>query len=344
MTIHRLPRSPWSESQRAPVAYSIVVPVYNEEESLPLLHQAVAGVMSTLDGGWEVVYVDDGSRDRSPQRLEELAAADDHVRVIQFRRNFGQTAAISAGIDHARGDVLIFMDADLQNDPADIPRLLAKLDEGFDVVSGWRIKRQDALWTRKVPSVAANWLISRITGVHLHDYGCSLKAYRRDVIREVYLYGEMHRFVPVFAARVGATIAEIPVSHHPRRLGTSKYGLNRTFKVMLDLITAKFLSSYFTKPIYVFGGAGLWLMLFGILAVGIALIQKFATGQSLIQTPLLLLAAMLIMMGFQAILMGLVAEVGMRTYYESQGKAAYTVRRRLNFPPDDLDEPRRLRD
>ncbi|MCX6020730.1 MAG: glycosyltransferase family 2 protein, partial [Chloroflexi bacterium] len=194
MTIHRLPRAPWGESRRSAVAYSLVIPVYNEEESLPLLHQAITGVMSSLPGGWEVIYVDDGSRDRSPDVLEDLAAADTHVRVVQFRRNFGQTAATSAGIDHARGDVLIFMDADLQNDPADIPRLLDKLDEGYDVVSGWRIKRQDAYWTRKAPSVMANWLISRVTGVHLHDYGCSLKAYRRDVISEINLYGEMHRF------------------------------------------------------------------------------------------------------------------------------------------------------
>ncbi|MBI4496784.1 MAG: glycosyltransferase family 2 protein, partial [Chloroflexi bacterium] len=305
MTIHSVPRAPRQVAPATDIAYSIVVPVYNEEENIALLHQAIQGAADSLPGSYEVIYVDDGSRDGSFARLEALAAGDPRVKVVQFRRNFGQTAAIAAGIEHATGDILIFMDADLQNDPADIPLLLAKLEEGYDVVSGWRIKRQDAFWTRKVPSWAANRLISAITGVHLHDYGCSLKAYRREVIQQVNLYGEMHRFVPVYAAWVGARIAEVPVNHRPRLRGTSKYGLSRTFKVALDLLTAKFLSSYFTKPIYVFGGVGLFLLALSVLAILLALFQKFAYGVSLIQTPLPVLAGVLLSTGLIAILQGL---------------------------------------
>ncbi|MBM2826916.1 MAG: undecaprenyl-phosphate glycosyltransferase, DPM1-like family, partial [Dehalococcoidia bacterium] len=228
------------------VAYSIIIPVFNEEDNVGLLHDAISRVAEGLGAEYEVVYVDDGSVDGSFQRLTEISEKDDHVLVVQFRRNFGQTAAIAAGIAYSRGDVLIFMDADLQNDPQDIPRLIARLNEGYDVVSGWREQRHDAFLTRKVPSWAANRLISFITGVRLHDYGCSLKAYRREVIQHVNLYGEMHRFVPVYASWVGASITEIPVTHHPRVRGKSKYGLSRTFKVILDLLTAKFLASYST--------------------------------------------------------------------------------------------------
>ena len=275
--------------------------------------------------------MDDGSRDGSFQELRTLAEEDPRVKVVQLRRNFGQTPAIAAGIDHARGEILIFLDADLQNDPADIPRLVATLEEGYDVVSGWRQDRKDALLTRKLPSWAANWLISAITGVKLRDYGCSLKAYRHEVLAHVNLYGEMHRFIPAYAAWVGASITEIPVRHHPRVRGKSKYGLSRTLKVVLDLLTAKFLASYATKPIYVFGGVGLFLEFLAFISLFVALVQKLAIGVSLIQTPLTLLAAILGSTGFIAILQGLNAEVSIRTYHESQQKPTYTVRRVLNL-------------
>ena len=232
---------------------SIIVPVYNEEESIPFLHEQITEAMKTLPTSYEVVYVDDGSRDLSFRRLQEVASKDPHVTVIQFRRNFGQTAAIAAGISKSLGDVLVFMDADLQNDPTDIPRLLQKIEEGYDVVSGWRVNRQDAALSRNLPSKLANSLISSVTGVRLHDYGCTLKAYRREVLDHVNLYGEMHRFIPAHAAWVGATIAELPVQHHARKYGKSKYGIARTGKVVLDLMTVKFLGSFATKPIYVFG-------------------------------------------------------------------------------------------
>jgi len=312
-------------------AYSVILPVFNEAGNLTPLYHALVPVMDGLGGGYEIVFVDDGSRDSSFQELTALAEGDPRVKVVQLRRNFGQTPAIAAGIDHARGEVLIFLDADLQNDPADIPRLVATLEEGYDVVSGWRQDRKDAFLTRKLPSWAANWLISAITGVKLRDYGCSLKAYRHEVLAQVNLYGEMHRFIPAYAAWVGATITEIPVRHHPRVRGKSKYGLSRTLKVVLDLLTAKFLASYATKPIYVFGGVGLFLEFMAFISLFVALVQKLAIGVSLIQTPLTLLAAILGSTGFIAILQGLNAEVSIRTYHESQQKPTYTVRRVLNL-------------
>ncbi|MBI2886626.1 MAG: glycosyltransferase family 2 protein [Chloroflexi bacterium] len=317
----------------ATLAHSVIIPVYNEEGNLTPLHQAITAIMDATAGGYEMVFVDDGSRDGGFQELAALAARDPRVKVVQLRRNFGQTPAIAAGIDHARGDILIFLDADLQNDPADIPRLLATLAEGYDVVSGWRQHRRDTWLTRQMPSMAANWLISAITGVRLRDYGCSLKAYRREVLSQVHLYGEMHRFIPAYASWVGAAITEIPVTHHPRLRGKSKYGLSRTVKVLLDLLTAKFLASYATKPIYVFGGVGLFLGLLAFLSLAAAIIQKFTIGVSLIQTPLTTLAAILGATGFIAILQGLNAEVALRTYHESQQKPTYTVRRILNGAP-----------
>ncbi|HLC29995.1 MAG TPA: glycosyltransferase family 2 protein [Dehalococcoidia bacterium] len=308
-----------------------MLPVFNEAGNLTPLYHALVPVMDGLGGGYEIVFVDDGSRDSSFQELTALAKGDPRVKVVQLRRNFGQTPAIAAGIDHARGEVLIFLDADLQNDPADIPRLVTTLEEGYDVVSGWRQDRKDAFLTRKLPSWAANWLISAITGVKLRDYGCSLKAYRHEVLAQVNLYGEMHRFIPAYAAWVGATITEIPVQHHPRVRGKSKYGLSRTLKVVLDLLTAKFLASYATKPIYVFGGVGLFLEFMAFISLFVALVQKLAIGVSLIQTPLTLLAAILGSTGFIAILQGLNAEVSIRTYHESQQKPTYTVRRVLNL-------------
>jgi glycosyltransferase involved in cell wall biosynthesis len=320
-----------------PVEISVVAPVYNEEGNLFPLHARLVQALEPLARPFEIVYVDDGSRDQSVNELAVIAASDPRARVVQLRRNFGQTAAIAAGVDHARGEVLVFIDADLQNDPADIPRLLERIDKGYDVVSGWRKNRKDASVSRKLPSHIANGLISRVTGVHLHDYGCTLKAYRADVFREVRLYGEMHRFLPAYLALVGARIAEIPVNHAPRIRGKSKYGIMRTFRVILDLLTVKFMGGFATKPIHLFGSAGLACLALSVLT-GLAMVwQKLALGVSMIQTPLLLLSALLVLMGFQSILMGLLSEMTMRTYHESQGKHTYVVRRVLNgWPPRPL--------
>jgi glycosyltransferase involved in cell wall biosynthesis len=304
---------------------SLVIPVYNEEENLPLLFDAVMKTMKSLKKTWEVIFVDDGSRDKSLEVLRNLAEQDRHVRVVVFRRNFGQTAAISGGIDYAKGEVIILMDADLQNDPADIPMLLTKLDEGYDVVSGWRKDRKDNL-TRTLPSVMANGLISWVTGVHLHDYGCTLKAYRREVLDEFHLYGETHRFIPVFAHSVGARIAELPVHHHPRLHGKAKYGLERTMKVVLDLFTVKFLLSYGNKPIRLFGGTGIVLMFASLVTLAYLAARKIIESTSMTASPLLPLAIMFFILGFQSILMGLIAELLVRTYHESQHKPTYTVR------------------
>lgn len=310
---------------------SVFLPVYNEEDNLGPLHEKLTAAMATLGRTYEVIYVDDGSTDRSYEVLKGIAEADPRAKVVRFRRNYGQTAAMAAGIQAATGEILIPMDADMQNDPADIARLLEKLDEGHDVVSGWRKDRQDNAVTRNLPSWVANWLISTISGVHLHDYGCSLKAYRRDVLQDVKLYGEMHRFIPIYASWAGARVAEIPVTHHPRIHGKSKYGLNRIFKVVLDLITVKFLSSYATKPIYVFGGAGFMSIFLSMLAGSWAVYLKLIGYADFIQTPLPLLTVTLFMLGVQIILMGLLAEMIMRTYHESQDKATFTVRNVLNL-------------
>jgi glycosyltransferase involved in cell wall biosynthesis len=315
---------------------SIVIPVYNEEENIELLYEKLLISLAELGKSWEVVFIDDGSTDRSYEGLEALSLQDERVKVVQFVKNFGQTAALAAGIDHSRGNIIIPMDADLQNDPADIKLLLEKMNEGYDVVSGWRKNRQDALLSRLIPSWIANKIISTISGVRLHDYGCSLKAYRRGVIKNIRLYGEMHRFVPIYASWQGAKVAEIPVNHFARQFGVSKYGLSRTFKVVLDLITVKFMSSYFTKPIYVFGTAG-------ILSIGVSsaafvwmVVLKYCYDTTFIETPLPVLIAMFFMVGVQFILMGLLAEILMRTYHESQGKRIYEVENRLNaLPPGE---------
>jgi glycosyltransferase involved in cell wall biosynthesis len=276
--------------------------------------------------------VDDGSRDGSFKVLERLAAEDPaHVRVVVFRRNFGQTAAIAAGVDHAQGDTIVLLDADLQNDPADIPLLLSTLDEGYDLVSGWRKDRKDNRLTRTIPSNIANGLISWVTGVHLHDYGCTLKAYRREALEGFRLYGEMHRFIPVFAHSVGAKITELPVRHHPRKFGVAKYGLDRTVKVVLDLFTVKFLLDYSHKPMRLFGGAGVGLMLLGAADLLYLLIRRTLAGTPVFTSPLLLVGVMFVIMGFQSILMGLIAELLARTYHESQSKTTYTVRATLNL-------------
>ena len=301
---------------------SVVVPVFNEEENVTELYDRLVGV---LNDSVEFIFVDDGSSDGTYARLKELSQKDRRVRVIRFRRNFGQTAALSAGIDHARGEIIVPMDGDLQNDPNDIPRLLAKIDEGYDVVSGWRKNRQDS-FRRRLPSTIANRLISWISGVRLHDYGCSLKAYRKDVLENVRLYGEMHRFVPIYASWQGARVAELPVMHHPRTRGKSKYGLERTMKVVLDMVVVKFLANYSTKPIYVFGGFGLFSFLMSMLSFMLMLYYKLTGQKDFVQTPLPIAVAMFLLVGCLSILLGLVAELSIRTYYESQGKRTYAIR------------------
>jgi len=309
---------------------SLFLPVLDEEENLAPMHAKIAVALDELGRTAEVIFVDDGSTDRSLAILKEIAAKDDRVRVISLRRNYGQTAAMAAGIDAAKGEILIPMDADLQNDPADIKRLLEKLDEGYDVVSGWRKNRQDKLISRKIPSQIANRIISWIGGVHLHDYGCSLKAYRRDVLQDVKLYGEMHRFIPIYASWAGARVTEIPVDHHARTMGKSKYGISRTVKVIFDLMTIKFMASYQTKPIYVFGTFGM-LAFFLSLIAGIWAIVLKIEGTSFIQTPLPVVAVVMLAISVQFFLMGLLAELLVRTYHESQDKAIYAVRERVGF-------------
>lgn len=315
---------------------SVIVPIYNEEASLMNLYDQVSEVMRTLNHPWELILVNDGSADRSRERLDELSDRDPAVKVINLRRNFGQTAAMMAGVDYAVGDVIIPMDGDLQNDPRDIPRLLAKLEEGFDVVSGWRKDRKDSPIKRNLLSRLANRIISIISGVSLHDYGCSLKAYRRDVIKNVRLYGEMHRFIPIYASWFGARITEIPVIHHPRRNGQSKYGMERTIKVIFDLMVVKFLSRYSEKPMYIFGAVGFACLAISFLSGTWALYLKFVEQVSFISTPLPLLVVMTGITGFMCILMGLLAELVIRTYYESQGKSVYLVSetRNLTRKPD----------
>jgi glycosyltransferase involved in cell wall biosynthesis len=307
---------------------SIIVPVFNEVENLPPLHQAICAAMNPVKLPWQVIYVDDGSSDGSAQKLDELALADaEHVGVVELRRNFGQTASIAAGIDNADGDVIVLLDADLQNDPADIPMMIGKIEEGFDVVSGWRVKRQDKFLSRRLPSRIANRLISIVTGVRLHDYGCSLKAYRREVITGFRLYGEMHRFIPAYASLVGARIIEVPVNHYARMYGKTKYGLGRTIKVILDLFTVKFLTSFVHKPIYLFGGVGALLIGLSMAVLAFLLFNRIVFQEHMIRSPLLLMSMMLFIMGFQSILMGLIAELLARTYHESQHKPTYTIRR-----------------
>jgi glycosyltransferase involved in cell wall biosynthesis len=313
------------------VKLSLIIPVYNEEESLPLLFEAIRQALESLPHTWEVIFVDDGSRDGSLAALKTLAKKDAaHVRVVVLRRNFGQTAAIAAGIDHALGEIIILLDADLQNDPADIPMMLSKFDEGYDVVSGYRKDRKDTFTTRILPSRIANWLISVVTGVRLHDYGCTLKAYRCDVLSGFRLYGEMHRFIPVFAHAAGARIAEVPVRHYPRKYGKANYGLERTVKVLLDLFTVKFLLSYAAKPIYLFGGTGIGLMLISTLTLVTLMIRRVFFNISVLASPFFQMSVMFFILGFQSILMGLIAELLVRTYHESQHKPTYTVREVIN--------------
>jgi glycosyltransferase involved in cell wall biosynthesis len=317
---------------------SLVIPVYNEQDNLPLLFEAINNTMTSLNQPWEAILVDDGSHDNSLSVLQEYAKKDSlHIRVISFRRNFGQTAAIAAGLDYAKGEIIVLLDADMQNDPTDIPMLLAKLEEGYDLVSGWRKSRKDNALTRNFPSMIANWIISRVTGVHLHDYGCTLKAYRRDVLEGFRLYGEMHRFIPVYANSVGAKITEMQVNHHPRKHGKTKYGLERTAKVVLDLFTVKFLVSYASKPIYLFGGAGGFLMVVSTMIMFYLFVRRIFFSIGIANSPLLQISAMFFILGFQSILLGLIAELLVRTYHESQRKPTYTIRTMINLEQDPRD-------
>ncbi len=307
---------------------SVVIPVYEEEESLPLLYGSLKPVLEATGRDYEIVFVDDGSKDGSMRVLEDIQSKDERVVVVSFRRNFGQTPAMAAGFEYATKDVIITMDADMQNDPADIPVLLERIKD-CDVVSGWRKNRQDKFLSRKLPSKMANWLISRVTGVHLHDYGCTLKAYRKEVIKNVRLYGEMHRFIPAIASWVGASIEEVETNHHPRRFGTSKYGISRTIRVVLDLITVKFLQSFSTRPIHAFGPIGLILGAVGFLISLYLSFEKLVLGYDIGGRPLLLLAVLLLILGVQLVFMGLLGEMLARVYHESQDKPIFTIKKVL---------------
>jgi glycosyltransferase involved in cell wall biosynthesis len=310
---------------------SVIVPVKDERDNVGPLHERLTAVLRPTGWDYELVFVDDGSADDTFLLLDALAAGDDRVKVVRLRRNYGQTAALLAGIDWSRGDVLVTMDGDLQNDPADIPALLAKLEEGYDVVLGQRANRQDALVVRKLPSLAANWLIRKVMNIPFKDFGCTLRALRRDVAESLPLYGEMHRFVPALALQHGARMAQIPVRHHPRQAGKTKYNLTRTVRVLLDLITVKFLSGYLTRPMHVLGTIGLGMMGFGGVSFLATIVMKWAAGIFWTGNPLLLLSVMLELIVIQFILMGLLVEVLSRTYFESQGKAPYAVRTTRNL-------------
>lgn len=319
-----------ASAAKGPLGLSVIVPMHDEEDNVGPLFGRLLPVLNALALNSEVIVVDDGSRDGTAAKLQALAAQDRRIRILSFRRNYGQTAAMMAGIDHARGEVIVPMDGDLQNDPTDIPRLLAKLAEGYDVVSGWRKDRHDKK-LRSALSRGANRLISWISGVSLHDYGCTLKAYHHEVIKDIRLYGEMHRFVPIYASWQGGRVTELEVQHHPRRHGSSHYGMNRIVKVLLDLMVVQFLSRYDTKPIYVFGAVGVLSIAVSFLAGLWALYLKWFEGVDFIQTPLPLLVVMTFLTGVMCTLMGLLAELLVRVYYEAQGKTIYSIRGRTNF-------------
>jgi glycosyltransferase involved in cell wall biosynthesis len=324
------------------MSISIVVPVCNELENIGPLYQQLAAVLPSLGRAWEIVFVDDGSTDGSGQRLKELAAHDRRIKIVAFRRNYGQTAAMQAGIHHSTGDVIVTLDGDLQNDPLDIPTLVSKLDEGYDLVHGWRKQRQDTLLTRTLPSRAANWLISRVTGFPIHDLGCTLKAMRREIAVELELYGEMHRFIPILAHQRGARCVEVITRHHPRRFGQTKYGLSRTFRVVLDLITVKYMLDYFASPMKLFGRFGLACLTIAILSGLAAVAMKLAGGTDLTGNPLTLLAVLATMAGIQFFSLGLLGEVSARIYYGSQQRQNYAVRELINCG-DDLSPRMALR-
>lgn len=305
---------------------SVVIPLFNEVGNVRPLYRELRSTMKALGRSWEVIFVDDGSTDGTDEVLRELYAQEDGICIVKLRRNFGQTAAMTAGFNHAQGEIIVCLDGDLQNDPQDIARLLNKMTEGYDVVSGWRVNRQDGFWLRTLPSRVANWLISRTTGTYLHDYGCTLKVYRADMIRELRLYGEMHRFIPALIGGNGARIAELPVNHSPRRYGKSKYGISRVVRVVLDLLTVKFLLSFLTKPLQVFGLIGLLSLFAGMVICFYLAMMKVFMGYGLAERPLLLLGVFLAIVGVQFVCMGIVAEIQTRSYHESSQKQTYSVR------------------
>lgn len=313
---------------------SIILPIYNEEESIPELFQALENAVSRYS--YEIIAVNDGSADQSLAALKKLAAQDERVKVINFRHNYGQTAAINAGIQSADGDIVVLIDSDLENDPADIPALIGKLDEGYDVVSGWRQKRWGGQYlTRKLPSLMANRLISKVSGVKLHDYGCTLKAYRRDVIQGVHLYGQMHRFIPVYCSWQGGKVTEMPVNYQPRKYGKSNYGISRTYKVVLDLLMIRFMDKYMQRPIHFFGGAGFLAFIVAFAAAALAVFFKVTGEKDFVETPLPVMTAMFFIIGILMILLGVIAEMQMRTYYESQNKFPFQIKEKINFKDEE---------
>ncbi len=319
---------------------SVVIPIYNEEENIPSLYKELKNALEKLNKSFEIIFIDDGSSDSSLMLLSDIQANDPNVIVIGFRKNFGQTAAMSAGFDHAGGEIIITMDGDMQNDPCDIEGMIKKIDEGYDVVTGWRFKRKDPFMNRRLPSIIANWMISKTTGVGLHDYGCTLKAFKKEVIKNIRLYGEMHRFIPAIASGMGISFTEIKVNHRPRLFGKSKYGISRTIRVILDLLTVKFLLSYSTRPIQVFGLIGVGSGLLGFLIALIMTFQRQFFGISMSDRPLLFLAILLMFMGVQFITLGLLAELQARTYHESQGKPIYFIKKIIGGMknPEDVNE------
>jgi len=310
---------------------SIVVPIFNEEDNINRFYEKITESLKGTDLSYEVIIVNDGSTDSSGSKLKDIVRNDSRFKLIELRRNYGQTAAMMAGFDFASGPVIVSMDCDMQNDPEDIPKLVAKLNEGYDVCSGWRKFRKDHIITRKIPSWIANKLISSISGVKLHDYGCTLKAYKREVIEGIKLYGEMHRFIPIYAKWQGARITEIPVQHYPRIHGKSKYGMERIFKVILDLLLVMFFSTLSTKPIYIFGGFGFINVILSLLSFCLMLYYKFWGAKTFVETPLPQLVVLFFLVGFISILMGFLAEILMRTYYESQGKTVYSIKEMYNL-------------
>jgi len=328
--VRQLERSPDADDALRQVELSVIVPVYNEEANIEPLHSALKRVLSNVPKRSEIIFVDDGSVDNTYPILHRIHDNDPQCRVIQFRRNFGQTAALAAGFAHARGDIIVCLDGDLQNDPQDIPRLLQKIDEGYDVVSGWRIHRKDQFLTRRLPSICANWLISKITKVKLHDYGCTLKAYRREIAQNIGLYGEMHRFIPAMASWMGVSVTEVEVNHNPRKHGRSKYGLSRTLRVLLDLITVKFLLSYATKPLQIFGTIGFFVSLTGFGLAGYLSYDKLVLKHGLSDRPLLFLAILMILVGLQFVTMGLLGEMMVRIYHEGSKRPTYVVKQLLD--------------
>ena len=310
---------------------SVVIPVYNEVDNLPVLRERLTAALDKLGRPWEAVLANDGSTDGSTQVLDEIASADTRFKVVHLRRNFGQTAAVMAALDHCKGETVVMIDADLQNDPADIGRLLDKLEEGYDVVSGWRNDRQDKEWGRRLPSQIANRIISWMSGVHLHDYGCTLKAYRKWTLQNVRLYGEMHRYIPIYASWEGARVTELPILHYPRLHGTSKYGLSRAPRVLLDLLVILFLDHAMDRPMQFFGKVGLYSLTAALLAGLGAIWLRLFEGTSFIQTPLPLLVVLLTITALLCFFLGVIAEIQMRTYFESRDKRAYIVRKTLNL-------------